>query len=76
MIMFHPSEPEQHRVIWDPDDPDIIIFQKKKDDMWINRSRYLLDPRPTHMKDLHVLMEDFFYHGMIMEEESLQAMAD
>jgi len=76
MLIFHPSEPEQYRVIWDPSDPDVIIFQKKRGDAWVIRSRYLLDPRPTQVKDLYILMEDFFHHGMIMEEDSLQAMID
>lgn len=63
------------RVVWRPENPLYLTFEKKIEGQWLMLSTHWLSPIPTGMKELHQVMDDYYYHGMVMVAEDALAKA-
>lgn len=64
------------KVVWNPQDPLHLTFEKKVNGDWIILSRHRLNPMPQGMKELLQVMDDYYYHGMVTIAENALSKAN
>lgn len=77
-MIYYPTslQPDDFlRVVWNPQDPLHLTFEKKVNGEWLVLSRHWLSPMPQGMKELLQVMDDYYYHGMVMITEDTLAKA-
>ena len=81
MLIHMPFISSTDRVVWKGGESDQLHYQVQVDGWdgnpdWIDRDVRTLDERPSGIKELLLVMENYYQDCTALEVERLQAMAD
>ena len=76
MMIYQPSSDMNYRVVWYGGESTQLYFEKQifKDEWRVIDTRTLQYSFPTGVKELLLEMEDYYHHGLVLEEEYRQSM--
>jgi hypothetical protein len=77
MMIYQPSADMNYRVVWYGGESTQLHFEKQifSCEWRAIDTRTLQDSFPTRVKELLMEMEDYYHHGLILEEEYARSMS-
>ena len=76
MMIYQPSAEHKYRVVWYGGESTQLHFEKQ---VFLNEwkaihTRTLMGGLPHGVKELLLEMEDYYHHGLVLEEEYAQSL--